>query len=42
MLREHYPLDKLFEETDSATSPIMKRAKHSKQEASRKMGWMSF
>jgi hypothetical protein len=27
---------------DSATSPIMKRAKYNKQEASRKMGWMSF
>jgi hypothetical protein len=27
---------------DSATSPIMKREKYNKQEASRKMSWMSF
>jgi len=27
---------------DSATSLIMKRAKHTKQEANTKMGWMSF
>jgi hypothetical protein len=27
---------------DSATSPIMKRAKYNKQSASRKMSWMSF